>query len=1192
MAAVGGEPVSSFGAWWFGDRDLPQRRIERLNAGGRAVALDERFDSLRQIPWACAMTSCVDPTARRLLEVPGKRTVVEQFLSAERFDATVLMLFRLFGSVSRPEQAEQPPRDRQALRLRRQQAGEILNNLAAFATPNGRVWVEGWDPRHDWLRPRDLAPHLLQFGKAQVFIFGIDGEAAETLRSDEDLAPLIDAGTVVTVRTTLTDWLAELGDQNELRGLTDPRLEAPEVVSFQLLGHSVARFEPIDKDHFKDLKTLEVSQQEWRTLNESFEILLPIGLSRPIEGTEHERYRAFRDFVGRSPDLQLDRVRQFAFRRPILDKSILPEVIRLLQHPSPQDYAIILEGQSGVGKTTLVSLLAVDLREAGVPVVFIRSGVVPPDQNHLDRFAARLESVSRIPVVIIYDGLLKDYDYLKIAQFLAARGRKVVIVGTCYRAELLATAPQASSSAGTRRERRARVQRERDQRSRTRTITIPVAMDKSEREDLVEHLARFLPQDRDTVHELSRAGYDNFFAILYHLLDSARPRLVQGLLQEIQDSVARLDHEIRRKSATKARERERETHIQQAMREALGRIVERPAEPADDGEDRLVRSAGLGLVNVVMLASLYNLDTPQSIALAVLRGHNYDLYRQVLESFQVLQTHEIEGRLFTLRARLRLEATLWCEREIPTNEKRFEIIRELITGADTRLLKLFNDERSLEHEFVVQLLQRIGPQGPSSMKLERRFYQRIADIVHTLRERFTRISPRLLLIESNATREAVLYNQQEPDTLGGIDAEPDVFERSVERWVSNLKRAEESLIEARDIIEQQREERGVSALSPGGRRLLSVLETERACVLGVQQGCLKRLVEHYLQRLHAIEQGEPVQDGAQDLRNRIESQYPRIDEYLMKARRAWRQSLAIDEENQHALNTACWILRERVEAGALNDDRRNELFAEWNEILDLYGDLALSDEELDQLEGREAEYRRALGDETGFRATLERMEKRNSPAANSLRARYLDKDKGPEAARRFLEEKLGEEGVLRERSTLMLYYRLWWRTETGLRSFFERDALCLSFSAGQWQRLVKLAEARLALEGERDNNVGLFHLGWGLLQLGETQRSSQVFDRLATVSLSYRRGRSLALISQPDGRPREFVGEYRGRVFDGRGLAWIDDLRLEVRFSPLEFPLPENRSGLPVGPFHLALNYRGVFAQPIHRYKPIAVSTK
>jgi len=196
MAAAGGEPVSSFGAWWFGDRDAPQRKIELLNAGGRAVALDQRFDSLRQIPWACAMTSCVDPTARRLLEVPGKRTVVEQSLSVERYDTTVLTLFRLFGSVSRPEQAEQPPRDRQTLRLRRQQAGEILNNLAAFATPNGRVWVEGWDPRFDWLRPRDFAPHLLQFGKAQVLIFGIDGQAAEALRSDEDLAPLIDAGTV------------------------------------------------------------------------------------------------------------------------------------------------------------------------------------------------------------------------------------------------------------------------------------------------------------------------------------------------------------------------------------------------------------------------------------------------------------------------------------------------------------------------------------------------------------------------------------------------------------------------------------------------------------------------------------------------------------------------------------------------------------------------------------------------------------------------------------------------------------------------------------------------------------------------------------------------------------------------------------------------------------------------------------
>ena len=175
------------------------------------------------------------------------------------------------------------------------------------------------------------------------------------------------------------------------------------------------------------------------------------------------------------------------------------------------------------------------------------------------------------------------------------------------------------------------------------------------------------------------------------------------------------------------------------------------------------------------------------------------------------------------------------------------------------------------------------------------------------------------------------------------------------------------------------------------------------------------------------------------------------------------------------------------------------------------------------------------------------------------------------------------------RSTLLLYYRLWWNAETKLPSFFDQRTLCLPFCEAQWRRLAELAEAYLRLDGERANNTALFHLGWAKLQFGESQRSAEVFDYLATVSLSYRRGRSLALISYPDGRPREFVGEPRNRQAGNRGVAWVDDLRLEVRFAPQEFPIPETRQGRQVIYFHIALNYRGFFAQPTHRYNPFAV---
>ncbi len=171
---------------------------------------------------------------------------------------------------------------------------------------------------------------------------------------------------------------------------------------------------------------------------------------------------------------------------------------------------------------------------------------------------------------------------------------------------------------------------------------------------------------------------------------------------------------------------------------------------------------------------------------------------------------------------------------------------------------------------------------------------------------------------------------------------------------------------------------------------------------------------------------------------------------------------------------------------------------------------------------------------------------------------------------------------------MLLYYRLWWHAETGRRVFFDKETLCLPFVPAQWRRLADLSEACLKLDGERDNNKALFHHAWALLQLGETQRSVEFFDHLATISLSPRRGRSLALISDPQGQPREFVGEPRGRQAGSRGIAWVNELRMEVRYSQQEFPTSEARQGRQVILFHLALNYRGIFARPIHRYRPPA----
>src|SRR5208337_245965 len=95
-------------------------------------------------------------------------------------------------------------------------------------------------------------------------------------------------------------------------------------------------------------------------------------------------------------------------------------------------------------------------------------------------------------------------------------------------------------------------------------------------------LGQFLPHDRETLERLALAGYGNFFAILYHLLEPARDRLRDNLVREIEASVSELDRAVEQHQR-EARERRKRiaTSMELALQEALGRIVA-PPPAADD----------------------------------------------------------------------------------------------------------------------------------------------------------------------------------------------------------------------------------------------------------------------------------------------------------------------------------------------------------------------------------------------------------------------------------------------------------------------------------------------------------------------------------------------------------------------------------------------------------------------------------
>jgi hypothetical protein len=725
---------------------------------------------------------------------------------------------------------------------------------------------------------------------------------------------------------------------------------------------------------------------------------------------------------------------------------------------------------------------------------------------------------------------------------------------------------ERDAGTATRRDRRAEMAR----RDRTRVIEVSVQLTPVEQDLLVRHFSPYLQLDDGEVRKFARAGYDNFFAVLYRLLEPARTTLRRKLIEEIDEQAARFDDSVRHGLQAAPRKGRPPTPMQRALSSVLAKWLDRDLEQvgSDAANPEAIRSETLGMVNAVMVSSVFGLQVPQSIALRLLADKDrYLAYSEAMRSFRAIETSDRGGMVYTLHARQPLEAEIWCEHRIGQRSEWFEIIRAMV--AQLRRDEV-DRENAPELEFVIRLLQAIGPQGPSQNQMRDHFLG-IAQAVRDLRTRFKVVHPRLLLIESNAVREAIKFQQPRWEHAIKEKSKTEAeYRKQVNEWLDELKQAEESLGDAREVVEAEQNNRVQNdrVMTAGPRRFLSVIETEMACVNGVELGCLTRLAK-------------TVNDPDDGLFNRM-------DDYLERSMRAWRRALSFEAENFQALDTACWILEDRFKAGRLDEESEALLLATWGDVIDQYRELELTAQEYDKFDNREAALADALKDVDRLERVFTRMERRGTNAIHTLKARLLEREAerkhpgtGSRKALEYLEKYVDTDSSQTDRAVLLLYYRLWWRVRTGLEGFFAKDHLCLKFGENEWRRLAELAEQRLQLEGETTNPMALFHLGWAKLQLGQTARAKEAFHQLTLVSVgSFRRGRTLALVSQPDGTARQYFGETRGRLADSGGLVWVEDLRQEVRYSAMEFGETDTRPGHLIGPLCIALNYRGVFAQP------------
>lgn len=1138
---LGAGDVSNVYDWWLASSKSADDRAKAVKSSCDSFIVSDELEAVCKWPWTTVFTSSIDTVLSRSLEVPDTR-LVTQFVgtnySASAATAS-LPLIRLFGAVERNLLDEMPPVSTRELRARRSVALELLSNIPGLIASNGTLYIDGWTPGGDWLRVRDISTSLSTLAPGQVYIFGLSEEESEFLVGDEDVADLIDDGIITLVERSLSDVFALLLKEEALPEREDSALVSKQVVYEVAQNAPKSIADEVAPDRFA---TVTFDRLEWRAIMGDFLELNSVGIDDDLPSDPQLRYKEFRALTANGPTSRnIQWMLRLAYRRSIVDE-LISRCIEIAGKEVPQEFYLMLKGQSGSGKTIALAQLAVELRKRGLPVLYVPTTMLPINRQKVEQFCDRVSGESSAPVFLLYDGTQDISEYYSLAQYFSSRGRKCVVVGSAYTFH----EKEINRTGNTSKSGKVAVIKE-------YSCHLSVKIESDEQEGLLQHLNQFVEASNVDLKSMLEVGIDHFFATIYRALPHVRGPLEEGFLAECASGACKLEERVEDIVNSDNAEQREFSVMEQALRAALGdRMDELVSGKKTDSTDssstgeavKAVSSKARQLIDVVMLISRYCLQLPQSIALRML-NNNISAYRGAFTG-GLLGEYKIRSNEYALAARHPIEADIWVRRHLRDRESQWEVLNSIGRYVDHGNI---NEDYSVETGFLIQLFRVIGPQGPSQWSWRPGFVH-IAKFIENLRRSAGQISPRLQLVEAHAARESVQYEQTIQSDVDGA--------KDLERALGILDSAENGLRDAFDRVQDSAEFK----ITPGHRKLLGILETERACVLGTKIGSLKRSKS-------VDELNEPSMQG-------------RLDQWWDSARDAWHSALRWNDENSMATDAACWISDERLSSGMRNLSKMTDVLAEWREALDRYELFDLSLDQIGKRESRNAEYLNRTGDIEGEEATLQRLSELPEPSAQVLYVRFLEQKSGPDVAFDYLENRFGRD-VFSEHILMFPLLRLWWRKNTQHESFFPGERLTLGVAPAEWEKLLEICNAWRVFEPE--NSLALYMSAIALLHLGdgaETVRTIRTLDRLGVGGA--KRSRSLLAYSDSTGAPIAmsaiFKGNWRGRF----ALAWCDKIGAEVEFSPEEFGYPDIRVGTVIEPFYLAISFRSLRADLTRRY--------
>jgi len=726
-------------------------RFERSVPSAAAAAI---FD----VAWSAVFTSSIDPRFARRFETRGRQP--ESVLSKDTYAKVPRSRSRppihyLFGKSDETVEYARAPRNQIDLRCRLSlHTTELLNRIAETATAHGLVIIAGYDPSKDWMQLDSLLAPLSAPVGPRVLLLGCPGKL-DSIFADE----MIQRGSLTVTETTLASAISQL----ELRGVLD-------------IAGSAAPDDPGMVSIAKEA-ALDITPALRLRVEASAAIVDDGWTEEPEPYGDSEIDDAFRRFHGTLGNFRLlveGVARGFAIEREFehtLWQTVNNELEQLGQADS--DDVIILHGQSGTGKSIALARLTRKVRrELGLPVVVATNRI--PNPADIEAFCLEAELLGAKATVLICDASQPPQRYDDLASALRSRGRRLLIVGTCYRME------------------------DQSEGELNRLVEAPASVSQDEFSAFKELLNTFGHPATDYYPQTT----DSIFAMLYRRLPASRERLAAGVSSEARDTegVVRERAQYMPRSPTGLSPLA-EQLIELGLASRTSPLFEKDEELAALGLDEAGR-----LIDYVMVAGRLNCAVPVNLIFRLLGqagGLHLDQITYLLAGLDLFRwIDDQEGADFLISPRIRLEAELICRQRL-TPEQEIDRLLDLIGSVR------FGLDQSAERSFLLNLLFMIDRNGPRK-EAYRSGYLRFADTLKQLREQNRISDPDLVLRECVFRRRVVFRSQSDCDDrtdderLAILDDARDTIEKTISQIddgkISVSRKTKQSLITERSAI--------------------------------------------------------------------------------------------------------------------------------------------------------------------------------------------------------------------------------------------------------------------------------------------------------------------------------------------------------------------------------------------------------